>query len=211
MFIKDLAYSISEIRVCQGFPDEVAMGACFDGIDEKLGAFIGRQHVFFVGTAPTALNGHLNVSPKGLKTFRILGQKSVAYLDLTGSGIETVAHLRENGRLTIMFCAFEGSPRILRLYGRGRVVEPHDGEFEALVSQFPEYPGIRSVIVMEVERIADSCGWAVPRYQFVDERSTLEDYTRKKAPEELEHYRQAKNARSLDGLAGLRFDANHES
>jgi hypothetical protein len=187
------------------------MGACFERIDEKLAAFIGQQHVFFVGTAPTSLDGLLNVSPKGLDTFRILGERTVAYLDLTGSGIETVAHLRENGRLTIMFCAFEGSPRILRLHGRGRVVEPADTEFPALLGRFPEYAGVRSVIVMEIDRIADSCGWAVPRYEFVGERSQLEDYARKKGPETLDQYRRAKNAKSLNGLNGLRYAANPES
>ena len=117
------------------------MGKVYDEIDRGLQDFIGRQHVFFVGTAPTSPEGHLNVSPKGLDTFRILGPRSVAYLDLTGSGIETVAHLRENGRITIMFCAFEGRPLILRLHGRGRVVEPSDAEWEALIAQFPDYPG----------------------------------------------------------------------
>ena len=107
------------------------MGKQFAELDDRLGAFIGRQHVFFVGTAPPAPDGHLNVSPKGLDTFRILGPRTVAYLDLTGSGIETVAHLRENGRITIMFCAFEGRPLIVRLYGRGRVVEPGDPEWPA--------------------------------------------------------------------------------
>ena len=135
------------------------MGKVYDQIDEKLAAFIGRQHLFFVGTAPTGPDGHLNVSPKGLDTFRILGPKSVAYLDLTGSGIETVAHLRQNGRVTIMFCAFEGRPLILRLYGRGRVVEPGDPEWDGLIAEFPEYPGVRSVIVVDVERVADSCGY----------------------------------------------------
>ena len=117
------------------------MGKVYDGIDDRLAEFIGRQHVFFVGTAPTDPDGHLNVSPKGLDTFRILGPNSVAYLDLTGSGIETVAHLRENGRITIMFCAFEGRPLIVRLYGRGRVVEPGDAEWDGLIARFPEYPG----------------------------------------------------------------------
>src|SRR3954470_745770 len=127
------------------------MGKVYDGIDAGMKDFIGRQHVFFVGTAPTSPDGHLNVSPKGLDTFRILGPKSVAYLDLTGSGIETVAHLRENGRITIMFCAFEGKPNILRLYGRGRAVEPGEPDWEGLLSEFPGYPGVRSVVVMEVE------------------------------------------------------------
>src|SRR5436309_162620 len=145
------------------------MGKVYDGIDAALEAFVGRQHVFFVGTAPDSPEGHLNVSPKGLDTFRILGPKSVAYLDLTGSGIETVAHLRENGRITLMFCAFEGRPLIVRLYGRGRVVEPGDADWDTLIARFPDYPGARSVVVVDVERIADSCGFAVPVYQYQGE------------------------------------------
>src|SRR6478752_5425325 len=134
------------------------MGKVYDQIDEKLAAFLGRQHVFFVGTAPNEPDGHLNVSPKGLDTFRILDPHTVAYLDLTGSGIETVAHLRQNGRITILFCAFEGRPLVLRLHGRGRTVEPGDSEWGELVALFPDYPGARTVIVVDVERIADSCG-----------------------------------------------------
>ena len=142
------------------------MGKKYDQIDEGLVDFIGRQHVFFVATAPASLEGHVNLSPKGLDTFRILGPRTVAYLDLTGSGIETVADVRENGRLVIMFCAFEGRPLILRLHGRGRVVEPCDPGWEELVSRFSAYPGTRSAIVMNVESIADSCGYAVPLYEF---------------------------------------------
>src|SRR5215212_2416327 len=117
------------------------MGKQHEQLDDALAGFIRRQHVFFVGTAPDAPEGHLNVSPKGLDTFRILGPTTVAYLDLVGSGIETVAHLRQNGRLTIMFCAFEGRPLILRLYGRGRVVEPGDDEWAGLIAEFPDHPG----------------------------------------------------------------------
>lgn len=180
------------------------MGKVSDVIDERLADFIRRQHVFFVGTAPTDPDGHLNISPKGLDTFRILGPRSVAYLDLTGSGIETVAHLRDNGRITLMFCAFEGRPLVVRLYGRGRVVEPGDGEWDGLIAQFPEYPGVRSVVVVDVERVADSCGFAVPLYEFKGERSQLIAYAENKGPEGMEAYRAAKNRRSIDGLAGLR-------
>src|SRR5262249_22524350 len=141
---------------------EGTMGKVYEQLNDSLADFIGRQHVFFVGTAPTSPEGHLNVSPKGLDTFRILGPKTVAYLDMTGSGIETVDHVREDGRITLMFCAFEGRPLIVRLYGRGRVVEPGDGDWDALIARFPEYPGARSVVVVEVERVADSCGFAVP-------------------------------------------------
>ena len=179
------------------------MGKVYEQLDDTLVRFIGRQHVFFVGTAPDSPEGHLNVSPKGLDTFRILGPKSVAYLDLTGSGIETVAHLRENGRITIMFCAFEGRPLIVRLYGRGRVVEPGDPEWDGLIARFPEYPGARSVVVVDVERVADSCGYAVPLYEYKGERSQLIDYANKKGPEGMERYKARKNRVSIDGLVGL--------
>jgi hypothetical protein len=176
----------------------------YEEIDARLEEFIGRQRLFFVGTAPDAPDGHLNISPKGLDTFRILGPKSVAYLDLTGSGVETIAHLRENGRITILFCAFEGRPLILRLYGRGRVVEPGDDEWADLIALFPDYPGARSVIVADVERIGDSCGFAVPLYEFKGDRSQLIDFAAGKGPEGMEQYRAKKNRMSIDGLKGLR-------
>src|SRR5579864_4196071 len=115
------------------------MGSVYPELDHGLREFIARQHVFFVATAPLAPGGHINLSPKGLDSFRILGPREVAYLDLVGSGVETVAHLRENGRVTLMFCAFEGRPRILRLYGRGRPIEPGDSGWENRVAIFPEY------------------------------------------------------------------------
>jgi Pyridoxamine 5'-phosphate oxidase len=189
---------------------EATMGKVYDRLDDSLVSFIGRQHVFFVGTAPTDPDGHLNISPKGLDTFRILGPNAVAYLDLTGSGIETVAHLRENGRITILFCAFEGRPLILRLHGRGRAVEPGDDEWNDLIAQFPEYPGIRSVIVVDVERVADSCGFAVPLYQYQGERSQLIDYAERKGPDAMAKYRTEKNLASIDGLAGLRSAGGDE-
>ena len=182
------------------------MGKLYEQIDDTLASFIGRQHVFFVGTAPNSPAGHLNISPKGLDCFRILGPRSVAYLDLTGSGIETVAHLRENGRLTIMFCAFEGRPLIVRLYGPGRVVEPGDAGWDDLISRFPEYPGARSVVVMDVQRIADSCGLAVPLYEYRGERSQLIEYAERKGPDGLAAYRAEKNKVSIDGIDGLRMD-----
>src|SRR5947208_7638462 len=156
------------------------MGKVHGTIDDGLADFIRAQRVFFVTTAPLARNGLLNLSPKGLDTFAILEPHTVAYLDLTGSGVETIAHLRENGRITIMFCAFEGRPLVVRLYGRGRVVEPGDPEWDGLISHFPEYPGVRSVIVVDVERVADSCGFAVPLYEYKGERSQLIAYAEKK-------------------------------
>jgi hypothetical protein len=180
------------------------MGKVYERLDEGLVGFISKQHVFFVGTAPDSPDSHLNVSPKGLDTFRILGPRSVAYLDLTGSGIETVAHLRQNGRITLMFCAFEGRPLILRLHGRGRVVEPEESEWDGLIARFPGYPGARSVVVVDVQRIADSCGFAVPLYEYRGERSQLIDHANRKGPEGLEEYKARKNRVSIDGLAGLR-------
>src|SRR4029077_20801999 len=129
--------------------------------------FIRAQHVFFVATAPLSASGHVNLSPKGLDQFTILDPRTVASLDLTGSGVETIAHLRENSRITICFCAFEGPPKILRLYGRGDVIFPADAEFGALVAPFPAYVGTRSVVRVAVDRIADSCGYGVPEYRFV--------------------------------------------
>jgi hypothetical protein len=180
------------------------MGKVYDAIDERLAEFLGRQHVFFVATAPTARDGHLNLSPKGLDTFRILGPRAVAYLDLTGSGIETAAHLRDDGRIVLMFCAFEGRPLIVRLHGRGRVLEPGDAGWGDLIDRFPAYPGARSLIVVDVERVSDSCGYAVPLYEYKAERSQLLDWSERKGAAGLAEYRATKNRESLDGLAGLR-------
>lgn len=180
------------------------MGRVSDELTDDIKDFIERQHVYFVGTAPTATGGRLNLSPKGLDTFRVLGPRTVAYLDLVGSGIETVAHVRENGRITLMFCAFEGRPNIVRLYGRGRVVERGDDGWDALAAEFPQYESARSVVVVDVERVADSCGYGVPLYEYKGERSQLTAWAGKKGPEAIEQYKAEKNARSIDGLAGLR-------
>jgi hypothetical protein len=179
------------------------MGKVFETLADDLRAFIARQRVFFVATAPLSADGRVNLSPKGLDTFRVLGPTTVAYLDLTGSGVETVAHLRENGRLTIMFCAFEGRPRILRLYGRGRAVEPGEPEWATVSATFPATPGVRSVVVLDVERIADSCGYGVPLYEFVSDRPQLPEWCEKKGPEGVRRYQAQKNRASIDGLPGL--------
>ena len=180
------------------------MGKTYDAIDERIEAFIRQQHVFFVATAPSGPAGHVNLSPKGLDTFAVLGPRLVAYLDLVGSGAETIAHLRENGRVTLMFCALEGPPKILRLYGRGDVVEAGDAAFEALRSGFPDRAGTRSVIRVQLERIADSCGYGVPLYRFEGERDQLREWTQRKGPEGLRRYQLEKNLTSLDGLPALR-------
>ncbi|VTR95286.1 pyridoxamine 5 -phosphate oxidase : Pyridoxamine 5''-phosphate oxidase OS=Singulisphaera acidiphila (strain ATCC BAA-1392 / DSM 18658 / VKM B-2454 / MOB10) GN=Sinac_4573 PE=4 SV=1: Pyridox_oxidase [Gemmata massiliana] len=179
------------------------MGKTFSEIDDDLQNFIARQHLFFVATAPLSADGHVNVSPKGLDTFRVLGSTTVVYLDLTGSGVETIAHLRENGRLTIMFCAFEGRPRILRLYGHGRAVEPGDSDWSSVSAAFPDLAGVRAVVVMDVNRIADSCGYAVPLYQYAGDREQLVAWADKKGAEGLVQYRAQKNRASIDGLPGL--------
>jgi hypothetical protein len=179
------------------------MGKVFATIDDSNQQFILAQPVFFVGSAPLNPEGHVNVSPKGLDSFRILRDSTVAYLDMTGSGIETVAHLKENGRITLMFCAFQGPPKILRLYGQGRVVEPQHEEFPDLEAHFPKYDGTRAIIVVEISRIADSCGYAVPLLKYEGDRDQLSAWARKQGPERLEKYRLEKNQESIDGLPGL--------
>jgi hypothetical protein len=180
------------------------MGKVFETIDERLAAWLREQHVFFVATAPLAADGHVNLSPKGLDSFAVLGPREVAYLDLTGSGVETVAHLRENGRITLLFCAFEGPPRLVRLYGRGVAFEPGDAEFAALAARFPSYSSTRSLIRVALERIADSCGYGVPLYRYEAERRQLGEWAQRKGPDGLRVYRAEKNAHSIDGLPGLR-------
>ena len=179
------------------------MAKTFDGIDDDLAGFIARQHVFFVATAPLDADGHVNCSPKGLDTFAVLDPSTVAYLDLTGSGVETIAHLRENGRIVVMFCAFDGPPRIVRLHGRGEVVDAGHPEFATLRSRFPEYEGARSVIRVRVSRVSDSCGYGVPRLDYAGERTQLQAWARAKGPDGIVEYRAEKNVESIDRLPGL--------
>lgn len=179
------------------------MGKVFETIDERMRAWLQAQRMFFVATAPLAGDGLLNLSPKGLDSFAVLGPRRVAYLDLTGSGVETIAHLRENGRIVLMFCAFDGPPRIVRFYGRGAVLVPGAADFDELVALFPRYEGTRAVIQVDVTRIADSCGYSVPRYAYQGERSQLEDWAAAKGETGLRTYRAENNVRSLDGLPGL--------
>jgi len=169
-------------------------------IDDDLAAWIRRQHVFFVATAPEAKEGHLNCSPKGGDCFRILGPSEVAYQDYTGSGAETVAHLRENGRIVLMFCAFEGKPEIARLHGHGEAVFPGDAAFDEIAGHFPPNPGTRAYIRVSVTRISTSCGFAVPLLDFREDRETLDKWAASKGDNGLEGYRAEKNARSIDGL-----------
>ena len=165
--------------------------------------FIAAQRLFFVGTAPAGVGGHVNVSPKGLDSFRVLDPRTVAYVDFTGSGVETIAHLRDNGRITFMFCAFDGPPKILRLYGRGEVLLPGTTGIEPLLHLAPETPPLRSIVRVQLDRIADACGFAVPRYDFIAQRDQLVRWAERKGPEGLVRYRTEKNALSIDGLEGL--------
>lgn len=180
------------------------MGKLYDLIDADLKAWIEHQKVFFVATAPLAPDGRVNCSPKGGDTFRVIGAREVAYLDWTGSGIETIAHVQENGRIVIMFCAFDGSPRIVRLHGSATALFPGDPEFERLSALFPSHPGTRAVVKVAVSRISDSCGYAVPLLNFVQPRDVLDKWTDRKTPEELAAYRATKNQASIDGLPGYK-------
>ena len=179
------------------------MGRTHDVIDDRLKAAIESQPVFFVATAPLAEDGHVNLSPKGYDSFRVLGPTRVAYLDLTGSGAETIAHLRENGRITIMFCAFEGKPAITRLFGTGRVVVEGDDDFDGLAARFPDHPGRRSVIVVEVDRIQTSCGYAVPFMDYVAPRHELIKWAERKGDDGVRAYWAEKNVESIDGLPAV--------
>src|SRR5438045_804754 len=176
------------------------MARTYPAITDELRAFIEAQHMFFVASAPLAADGHVNLSPKGLDGLRVLGPRRVAYLDLTGSGNETAAHLRENGRLTLLFCALAGPPRILRLYGTGAAALPGSAAWAELRPLFPDYPGARQLIVAEIARVQTSCGFGVPRYEYAGQRETLLRFAEAKGEEGLAAYREEKNARSIDGL-----------
>jgi predicted pyridoxine 5'-phosphate oxidase superfamily flavin-nucleotide-binding protein len=172
-------------------------------IDDVTREFIAAQKIFFVASAPLGAEGHANISPKGLDTLRILGPRTVAYLDFNGSGVETIAHLKENGRIVLMFCAFQGPPDIFRVYGRGRVVEANEAEFAALAESFPAFDQVRSIIQVEVTRVTDSCGYGVPLFKYEGERTQLQAWASKRGAAGLKEYRQEKNRSSIDGLPGL--------
>jgi hypothetical protein len=180
------------------------MGKTYDALEPSLVELIERQKIFFVATAPRADEGRINLSPKGHDTLRVLGPHALAYLDLTGSGIETIAHVRENGRIVIMFCTFEGPPKILRVWGRGTVFEPGDEGHDALAAKLPTRRGARAIVHVSVERVADSCGYSVPLMSYEGEREQLDLWTAKKDDDALVEYRVEKNAASIDGLPGLR-------
>jgi hypothetical protein len=203
------------------------MAQVFTELDERLIKFIAGQPMFFVATAPglddSGAGGHVNVSPKGYRdTFAVIDPLTVAYLDLTGSGAETIAHLRQNGRITIMFCSFDREPKILRLYGTGRVVLPGDQAWGNLATSFP-WAGVggapgdpaprlgtgtdrgqrRAIIVVDIDRIADSCGYGVPEMKLIEERDLLDRWSERKSTEDLAAYRIKHNGASIDGLPAL--------
>lgn len=179
------------------------MGKIFERIDAALEEFIRAQQMFFVATAPLGASGHVNLSPKGLDTLRVLDAHTLAYLDHVGSGAETIAHLRENRRIVIMLCAFQGPPRIVRFHGSGVVLEPHHPEFARLRECFPPEPAGRAIIRIDVTRIADSCGYGVPLYEFAGHRSQMPAWAARKGVEGLAQYQRDKNRESIDGLPAL--------
>jgi hypothetical protein len=179
------------------------MAKVHEQIDDALATWIAAQPVFFVATAPLSGDGHLNVSPRGLDCLTVLGPRQVAWVDLTGSGVETIAHLRENGRIVLMWCAFTGPPKIVRLHGRGRVCLPGTPEFDDVTARHPAHLSTRAVIVVDVDRVSDSCGFGVPLMDLVGERDQLDRWAAAKGPEGIAAYLQERNAVSLDGLPGL--------
>lgn len=179
------------------------MGKLYETMSPELVAWINHQKVFFVSTAPLSAQGHVNCSPKGLDCLRILGPDTLAYQDLTGSGIETIAHIRENKRIVLMFCAFDGPPKIVRLHGTGLVIVPGDPGFTSMASHFEPRDGTRAYIHITPTRISDSCGYSVPVYEFKHDRDVLDKWTANKGEEGLKAYRELKNTKSIDGLPGL--------
>lgn len=180
------------------------MAKFYTELNENLRQFIASQRVFFNASAPNS--GRINVSPKGLDSFRVLNDKCVGYLDLTGSEAETSAHVAENGRLTLMFCSFEGNPLILRLYGRGRIVRPQDAQWAELRPLFPTIPGERQIVLLDIESLMTTCGFAVPLYEYKGERSQLIDFACKMGDERMDAYRRERNQQSIDGLPTYLFD-----
>lgn len=184
------------------------MGKEYQEIDASIRRWLERQQLFFVSTAPDAGNGLINCSPKGMDALRVLDAHTLVYGDIGGSGIETVAHLRENGRIVIMLCAFDGPPKIFRFYGTGTVLEPSDPGFAELAAHFEHLPTIRNLIRIDVSRIRDSCGYGVPRYRYEGERDSLANWVANKTDAELLQYRRDTNLESLDGLPGLRMETD---
>ena len=176
------------------------MGRKYETLADSVVAFVEEQPMFFVATAPMKENGHVNVSPKGADSLRVIDNTTIIYADLTGSGAETIAHLRDNGRITIMWCSFGPRPRILRVYGRGEHLLPSHPEFAEFAGLFPKYKALRSIVRLRTSRIADSCGFGVPEMDLVGHRSKMAEWADRKSPAALEEYRHANNEVSIDGL-----------
>ncbi|AFY71250.1 pyridoxamine 5'-phosphate oxidase-related FMN-binding protein [Thalassoporum mexicanum PCC 7367] len=174
------------------------MAKFYDRLTTELHKFIAKQQMFFVATAPN--EGRINLSPKGMDTCLCLDDQTLAYLDLTGSGNETAAHILENGRITIMFCSFATKPLILRLYGQGEVIKPRDRKWPELIDQFPALPGVRQIICLHIESLQTSCGFAVPVYEFQEHRQKLVEWAEKKGDRGIENYWRKNNLQSIDGL-----------
>jgi len=179
------------------------MSEQLEALTDQQAAWIRQQHLFFVSTAPLAESGRINCSPKGLDTFRIISPREVAYLDLTGSGVETIAHLQENGRIVLLFCAFEGPPKLLRIHGRGQVHLAGTEEFQRYQSSFQPMPGSRSVISVEVTHVSESCGFGVPLHRYEGDRPTLTQWAEQKGEAGVQQYQAENNRHSIDGLIGL--------
>ena len=177
------------------------MAQSYPQLTDEFTDWIHRQPMYFVATAPLQADGHVNVSPKGLDSLRVLSPTEVAYLDLTGSGNETSAHLAENGRITLMWCAVAGPPRILRVYGRGEVALPDTDRWDELIPHFTRLPGARQLIVVHAERVVTSCGFGVPLLSYEGDRDTLTRWAEKKGPAGIQEYQQQKNRQSIDGMA----------
>ena len=180
------------------------MSKTYKQLDGRLQKFICAQKMFFVGSAPRSDDGFINISPKGFDSFRILNPKTVAYLDYTGSGIEAIANIKENGRLVIVFCSFDEKPLILRLYGRATVIEKSDVEWRTLQPLFPDVPAARAIIKLPIQRITDSCGWGVPFYQYKGLRDQYPKYIEKVGRRGLRQAQLKSNMASINGLPGLK-------
>ena len=181
------------------------MAKFFTSIEARHLEFIEKQHIFFVASAPLSATGHVNLSPKGKDCFRILSPNKVAYMDIVGSGNETSAHLLENGRITIMFCAFEGPPNIMRLYGKGYTVLPGDEEWPQFAPLFNLQLATRQIIVADIYKVQTSCGFSVPYYEYLGERDQAQKWAEHKGADGLELYKQEKNRTSMDGLPTAMF------
>ena len=181
------------------------MASYYESIPNHLAAWIKVQPMFFVATSPSGDGGHINLSPKGLDTFRIVDSRTVAYLDLVGSGAETIAHLRQNGRIVVMFCGFDQPRRILRIWGEGEALYPGSSEYARLAAVFPQIPGSRSIIRVDIHKVGTSCGGGVPLMEVASQRDFLPKWAEKKGPDAMWEYQKEHNTVSLDGLPAMDF------